>query len=89
MPSHAISVSGLSKVYGRRSSQTTALKNLSLSVERGTIFGLQTGGRTESILMSLPPNVRFRYNWAPPAGTPEAKLYTDFIKPRDWLGLSA
>lgn len=56
--------------------------------DRGTLFGLQTGGRTESILMSLPPNVRFRYNWAPAPGTPEARLYTDFLKPREWLANS-
>jgi coproporphyrinogen III oxidase len=54
--------------------------------DRGTLFGLQSGGRTESILMSLPPLVRWRYNWRPEPGTPEARLYEEFLKPRDWAG---
>lgn len=57
-----------------------------LVFDRGTLFGLQSGGRTESILMSLPPQVRWEYNWHPEAGTPEALLYKDYLKPQDWLG---
>jgi coproporphyrinogen III oxidase len=53
--------------------------------DRGTLFGLQSGGRTESILMSMPPEARWRYNWTPDAGTPEAQLYEKFLKPIDWL----
>jgi coproporphyrinogen III oxidase len=53
--------------------------------DRGTLFGLQSGGRTESILMSLPPLVRWDYDYRPEPGTPEARLYDVFLQPRDWL----
>jgi coproporphyrinogen III oxidase len=57
--------------------------------DRGTLFGLQSGGRTESILMSLPPLVRWRYNWSPEPGSPEARLYEEFLRPRDWADSTA